>query len=67
MRFTLNLALKNVFRQKKRSFTLGMPIDQAKVRASYQDGVLEITLPKAEEAKPQQIKVEVHTGRAAAK
>jgi HSP20 family molecular chaperone IbpA len=33
---------------------------QQDVKANYQNGVLEITLPKAEEAKPKQIKVAVH-------
>jgi len=42
-----------------RSFTIGTPIDQAGVKARYKDGVLEITLPKAEEAKPKQVKVQV--------
>jgi len=43
----------------ERSFTLSVPIDQSKVKASYREGVLEIVLPKAEEAKPKQVKVEV--------
>lgn len=33
-------------------------VDQSKIKASYKDGILTITLPKAEEAKPRQIKVE---------
>jgi len=43
----------------ERSFTLSVPIDQSKVKASYREGVLEIVLPKAEETKPKQVKVEV--------
>lgn len=43
----------------QRSFTLGVPVDQQGVRASYNDGVLEIILPKREEVKPKQIKVEI--------
>jgi len=43
----------------QRSFTIGVPIDQANVKAAYRDGVLEVTLPKAEEARPKQVRVEV--------
>ncbi len=43
----------------QRSFTLGVPIEQSAVTAAYHDGVLEITLPKAEESKPKQVKVDV--------
>ncbi len=43
----------------QRSFTLGLPIDQGAVKANYRDGVLEITLPKREEVKPKQVKVQV--------
>ncbi|MCX7661142.1 MAG: Hsp20/alpha crystallin family protein [Candidatus Omnitrophica bacterium] len=42
-----------------RSLTLPQYADTNKVKASYKDGVLEITIPKTEEAKPKQIKVEV--------
>jgi HSP20 family protein len=42
-----------------RSFTLPHNVDAEKIKASYKDGVLELTLPKKEEAKPKQIKVEV--------
>ena len=43
----------------QRSFTLPATVDQEKVKAKFKDGILEITLPKVEEAKPKQIKVEV--------
>ena len=42
-----------------RSFTLPAGVDAPKVHASYKDGVLEITLPKKQDAKPKQIKVDV--------
>ncbi len=42
-----------------RSFTLPAGVDPQKVNAGYKDGVLEITLPKREDAKPKQIKVDV--------
>jgi HSP20 family protein len=45
----------------QRSFTLGLPIEQNGVRAACKDGILEITLPKAETVKPKQVRVEVQT------
>ena len=36
-----------------------LDIDEKKVRASCKDGVLELTLPKAETAKPKKISVGV--------
>lgn len=42
-----------------RSFTLPRTVDPEKISASYRDGVLEIEVPKKEEAKPKQIKIEV--------
>jgi len=41
----------------RRSITLPTRVDAGKVGATYQDGILKVILPKAEEAKPQQIKV----------
>jgi len=38
---------------------LNKPVDVSKVSASYKDGILTVTLPKAEEAKPKQIEVKV--------
>jgi HSP20 family protein len=43
----------------QRSFTLPATVHQDKIRAVFRDGVLELTLPKAEEAKPKKIAIEV--------
>lgn len=43
----------------QRTFTLGTPVAADKVKAEYRDGILSVTLPKAEEAKPKQIQVNV--------
>ena len=42
-----------------RSLALPVEVDGEKVAANYRNGVLEITLPKAEAAKPKQIAVKV--------
>ena len=42
-----------------RQFKLGANVDEAKVEASYKNGVLTVVLPKKEEAKPRQIPVNV--------
>ena len=41
----------------QRSLTLPTAVDAEKVKASYKDGLLQVDLPKAEEAKPKQIEV----------
>ena len=43
-----------------RSFTLPENIDADKVSAAYKDGVLELSVPKIEPAKPKLIDVKVH-------
>ena len=40
-----------------RSFTLPVTVDTERIKAEYKDGVLHVTLPKVEEAKPRKIKV----------
>ena len=41
----------------ERSFTLGSAIDQEKIGASLEDGVLILTLPKAKHAQPRKIAI----------
>lgn len=41
----------------QRSFSIGVPVDASKVKATYKEGVLEIVIPKAEEVKPKKITV----------
>ena len=43
-----------------RSFSLSDKVNTENIKANYKDGVLEITLPKKEEVKPKEIKVEVN-------
>ena len=44
----------------QRVLTLPAPVASDKVKAAYKDGILTVTLPKAEEAKPKQIDVSVN-------
>ena len=41
----------------QRSISFPTPVDSDKVDAKYEHGVLTLTLPKAESAKPKQIKI----------
>lgn len=41
----------------QRSMALPLGVDSDKVEAHYQDGILSVMLPKAESAKPRQIKI----------
>ena len=42
-----------------RTFQLTGTIDQTKIQAVHQDGVLEVRLPKREDTKPQKVKIDV--------
>jgi HSP20 family protein len=56
---------RNVWRTERtfgsfsRSFSFSHEIDADQVSATYRDGVLELTVPKAEQAKPRKIDVTV--------
>ena len=49
-----------------RSFSLASTVNSEAIKADYKDGVLTLTIPKREEAKPKQIKVNVGAQSAAA-
>lgn len=43
----------------ERTFTLAATVRADQVRAAYKDGVLEVTVPKAEEAKTREIEIQL--------
>ena len=47
------------FGKFSRSVSINSPVKLDKVSAEFKDGILHITVPKAEEAKPKQIEVKV--------
>jgi HSP20 family protein len=51
--------LERVYGKFERHVQLPMPVQADKVRATYREGVLEIKLPKAEEVKPKEIKIDI--------
>ena len=53
------LHVERVYGQFERLIQLPMAVQADKVKAAYRDGVLEITLPKAEELKPREIKIDI--------
>ncbi|MCL6610575.1 MAG: Hsp20/alpha crystallin family protein [Peptococcaceae bacterium] len=42
-----------------RSFSLDVPIDEEAIKASYKDGILEINLPKKDQARTREIEIDV--------
>ena len=54
------LHVERVYGQFERLIQLPMAVQADKVKAMYRDGVLTITLPKAEELKPREIKIDIH-------
>ncbi len=57
---------KNYIKKEKsygsfmRSFALPHTVDAKGIKATYKEGVLTVTVPKSEEAKPKEIKIEVN-------
>jgi HSP20 family protein len=45
----------------RRALRFGTPIDPNRVEAVYRDGLLLLNLPKSEEARPRQIRVQTHS------
>jgi HSP20 family protein len=49
--------VERIYGRLARSFTLSTPVQADKIQATYKDGVLRISLPKAEQAKPKRIQI----------
>jgi HSP20 family protein len=45
----------------ERVLTINTPVDSNKIEADFENGILTLTLPKAEAAKPKQITVRAKT------
>lgn len=55
------LRVERVYGAFSRSFALANTVNAEAIKADYKNGVLELHIPKREEAKPKQIKVNVST------
>jgi HSP20 family protein len=53
------LRLERPMGRFRRAFRIGVPIDPSQAQASYRDGVLEITAPKADISGPRRVKIDV--------
>src|SRR5271169_2017331 len=60
------LRIERAYGSFSRSFSLANSVNSEAIKADYQNGVLTLTIPKREEAKPKQIKVNVGTPAVAA-
>ena len=60
------LRVERAYGSFSRSFSLANTVNSEAIKADYQNGVLTLTVPKREEAKPKQIKVNVGTPAMAA-
>jgi HSP20 family protein len=50
---------ERVYGSFTRSFSLPTTVDSTRVTATYKDGVLEVTVPKVETAKPKKVEIKV--------
>jgi len=60
------LRVERAYGSFSRSFALANTVNVEAIQADYKNGVLTLTIPKREEAKPKQIKVRVESPAAAA-
>lgn len=60
------LRVERAYGSFSRSFSLANTVNTAAIKADYKNGVLTLSIPKREEAKPKQIKVSVETPAMAA-
>ena len=60
------LRIERAYGSFTRSFSLASTVNSEAIKADYRNGVLTLSIPKREEAKPKQIKVNVGTAAMAA-
>jgi len=60
------LRIERTYGSFSRSFSLATSVNSEAIKADYQNGVLTLSIPKREEAKPKQIKVNLGTHAMAA-
>jgi HSP20 family protein len=60
------LRVERAYGAFSRSFSLASTVNTEAIKAEYKNGVLTLTIPKREEAKPKQIKVNVEAATATA-
>jgi HSP20 family protein len=53
------LRVEHAYGSFSRNFSLANTVNAEAIKADYQNGVLTLTIPKREEAKPKQIKVNI--------
>lgn len=53
------LRIERSYGSYSRSFSVDVPVKQGEIKARYQDGILEITLPKEVDQKKKEVNVEI--------